>query len=158
MVDTDLIGKSGCRLLQRSGQICLGAQPAQVAQRGSLGVGSTLGAVPIGSHGPAGRSPGAPPGAGSRAGGAAGGAGGAYRNRAQGAADSERAALSHLRWLRSQADLPRFLQQAASRLTEQVGKDHRLPHAEDPLQDARSIVEAYLGLIEAEKPDQEPAR
>ena len=63
MVFADLIGKSGCRLLQRSGQICLGAQPAQVAQRGSLGVGSTLGAVPIGSHGPAGRSPGAHPGA-----------------------------------------------------------------------------------------------
>src|SRR3990172_11635227 len=92
------------------------------------------------------------------AGRAAGGAVGAYRTRAHGAADSERAALSHLRWLRSQAGLPPFLQQAASRLTEQVGVDHRLPHAEDPLQDARSIVEAYLGLIEAEKPDQEPAR
>ena len=89
---------------------------------------------------------------------AAGWAVGAYRNRAHGAADSERAALSHLRWLRSQADLPQTLQQAASRLTEQVGKDHRLSHGQDPLQDARSIVEAYLGLIEAEKPDQEPAR
>ena len=89
---------------------------------------------------------------------AAGWAVGAYRNRAHGAADSERAALSHLRWLRSQAGLPRLLQQAASRLTEQVGVDHRLPHAEDPLQDARSIVEAFLGLIEAESPDQEPAR
>jgi hypothetical protein len=89
---------------------------------------------------------------------AAGWAVGAYRNRAHGVADSERAALSHLRWLRSQAGQPRFLQQAASRLTEQVGVDHRLLHAEDPLQDARSIVEAFLGLIEAESPDQEPAR
>ena len=89
---------------------------------------------------------------------AAGWAVGAYRSRAQGAADSGGAALSHLRWLGSQADLPSVLQQAASRLTEQVGVDHRLPHAEDPLQDARSIVEALLGLIEAERPDQEPAR
>jgi hypothetical protein len=88
---------------------------------------------------------------------AAGWAVGAYRNRTQGAADSERAALSHLRWLRSQADLPRSLQQAASRLTDQVGEDHRLPHGEDPLQDARSIVEAFLGLVEAESSDQGPA-
>ena len=88
---------------------------------------------------------------------AAGWAVGAYRNRAQGAADPERAALSHLRWLRSQADLPQTLQQAASRLTDQVGEDHRLPQVEDPLQDARSIVEALLGLIEAENPDQGPA-
>jgi len=88
---------------------------------------------------------------------AAGWAVGAYRNRILGAADSERAALSHLRWLRSHADLPSSLQQAAARLTEQVGTDHQLPHVEDPLQDARSIVEAFLGLIEAESPDQEPA-
>ena len=88
---------------------------------------------------------------------AAGWAVGGYRNRAQSAADPERAALSHLRWLRSQADLPQTLQQAASRLTDQVGEDHRLPQVEDPLQDARSIVEALLGLIEAENPDQGPA-
>jgi hypothetical protein len=79
---------------------------------------------------------------------------GAYRSRTQGAADSERAALSHLRWLRSQADLPRSLQQAAARLTDQVGEDHRLPHGEDPLQDARSIVEAFLGLIESDSSGQ----
>jgi hypothetical protein len=60
----------------------------------------------------------------------------------------EGSALLHLRWLRAQPDQPHTLRQAASRLTARVRPDHRLPHEQDPLEDAREIVEAFLTLIE----------
>lgn len=79
---------------------------------------------------------------------AAGWAVDAYRRRLEPKSVWQRTALANLRWLRSAADQPLALQQAAARLTEQVREDHHLPHAEDPLQDARMIAEAFLGLLE----------
>jgi hypothetical protein len=73
---------------------------------------------------------------------AAGWAVGAYRRRQSGG--PEQAALAHLRWLRAASDQPETLRLAASRLLAQVDRDHRLPHPEDPLQDARLIIQAYL--------------
>ncbi len=54
-------------------------------------------------------------------------------------------ALDLLRWFYGDAAAPAELRLAAARLTVRVTKDSRLPHAEDPLLDARRIVETYRG-------------
>lgn len=53
-------------------------------------------------------------------------------------------ALDLLRWFHSDPSASPDLRHAAQRLTVRVREDHRLPHAEDPLSDARQIVEAFL--------------
>jgi hypothetical protein len=53
-------------------------------------------------------------------------------------------ALSHLRWLESNAEVSEDLRSAAGRLTDQVTEDHELPHSEDPIQDAELIVAELL--------------
>ena len=57
-------------------------------------------------------------------------------------------ALSQLRWLETNDEAPEQLRSAAGRLTEQVTEDHKLPHSEDPLQDARFIVAELLGAMD----------
>ncbi len=53
-------------------------------------------------------------------------------------------ALQLLRWLAKQQDLPQEVRAAARRLTRRVLPSYRLPHPEDPLQDARMLVAALL--------------
>ncbi len=53
-------------------------------------------------------------------------------------------ALELLRWLAKQRDLPEEIRAAARRLTQRVTPSYRLPHPEDPLQDARMLVTALL--------------
>ena len=54
-------------------------------------------------------------------------------------------AYEMLQWLAQQADTPDDVRAAAARLTARVSHDHTLPFPEDPLDDARMIVEALLG-------------
>jgi hypothetical protein len=55
-------------------------------------------------------------------------------------------ALTLLRWYRDLPDAPGPLRAAAGRLTVTVDEEHRLPHADDPLEDARSLVRALAGI------------
>lgn len=54
-----------------------------------------------------------------------------------------RSALSLLRWL--EATGPEELRGPAGRLLVGVDTEHRLPHDEDPLQDAQAIVNSLIG-------------
>ena len=54
-------------------------------------------------------------------------------------------AYEMLQWLAQQAETPDDVRAAAARLTTRVSLDHTLPFPEDPLDDARMIVEALLG-------------
>lgn len=54
-------------------------------------------------------------------------------------------AYDMLQWLAQQADTADAVRSAATRLTTRVSHDHTLPFPEDPLEDARMIVEALLG-------------
>lgn len=60
--------------------------------------------------------------------------------------------VSLLRWYSDFAPAPADLRLAARRLTVAVTSDHSLPHPEDPLDDARRIVEA---LLETDDPAQD---
>jgi len=59
-------------------------------------------------------------------------------------------AYEMLQWLAQQADTADAVRAAAARLTVRVSLDHTLPFPEDPLEDARMIVEALLGTNWAE--------
>ncbi len=59
-------------------------------------------------------------------------------------------AYEMLQWLAQQADTAEPIRAAAARLTTRVSLDHTLPFPEDPLEDARTIVEALLGTNWAE--------
>jgi hypothetical protein len=50
-------------------------------------------------------------------------------------------AMSLLRWYHDSTDAPDHLRRAAGRLTTRVTRDHGLPHPEDPVEDARMLVE-----------------
>jgi len=56
-----------------------------------------------------------------------------------------RGAFDLLGWLERNG--PAELRPPAARLRQQVTKDHRLPHDEDPLEDAELIVHTLLGLM-----------
>ena len=60
-------------------------------------------------------------------------------------------AYEMLQWLAQQADTEEAVRSAATRLTVRVSLDHTLPFPEDPLEDARMIVEALLGRNWTEK-------
>lgn len=49
-----------------------------------------------------------------------------------------------LRWYSRQPSVPEDLRLAADRLTTRISEDHTLPHDQDPLVDARLLVEALL--------------
>lgn len=89
---------------------------------------------------------------------AAGWAIGAYRRRAYDEPVSARAAIIHLRWLKAEPSLPGELRRAAARLTERVDDDHHLPHPQDPLGDARLIVDAFLHLLAGSATDKDTDR
>lgn len=55
-------------------------------------------------------------------------------------------ALALLRWYRDLSDAPEPLRAAAGRLAIAVNEDHRLPHPEDPLDDARNLVRALARI------------
>ncbi len=55
-------------------------------------------------------------------------------------------AYEMLQWLAQQDDTADAVRSAATRLTVRVSRDHTLPFPEDPLEDARMIVEALLGV------------
>lgn len=61
-----------------------------------------------------------------------------------GAPPRSRSALDALRRLAEIEDLPAPLLEAASRLTTRVTQVHDLPHAQDPLADARLVIAACL--------------
>ncbi len=50
-----------------------------------------------------------------------------------------------LKWYADRTEEPDNLREAAGRLTARITEDHTLPHSEDPLRDARRLVEALLG-------------
>jgi len=52
-----------------------------------------------------------------------------------------------LQWFTSQASVADALRSAAARLTIRVDTDHRLPHTEDPLIDARDVTDAILARL-----------
>lgn len=76
---------------------------------------------------------------------AAGWAVSATRNLTEGF-EIETNAYDMLRWLAQQADTPDAIRSAATRLTARVSHDHTLPFPENPLEDARMICEALLGM------------
>ncbi len=47
-------------------------------------------------------------------------------------------------WFREVDDVPDALKQSAARLTTRVTPEYTLPHDQDPLQDARTLIEALL--------------
>ncbi|MGA9533371.1 MAG: hypothetical protein WBR18_11700 [Anaerolineales bacterium] len=49
-----------------------------------------------------------------------------------------------LQWFQVQDFVPQRLKLAAARLTTQINEGHNLPHQQDPLEDARNLVEAML--------------
>jgi hypothetical protein len=51
-------------------------------------------------------------------------------------------ALTLLRWYRDFTGAPETLRRAAGRLTTHVTRDHALPHAQDPIDDAQMLIEA----------------
>lgn len=55
----------------------------------------------------------------------------------------QRSAISLLRWLQEHG--PKELNAAAGRLLVGVDEEHRLPHPEDPLEDAETIVAGMIG-------------
>jgi HEPN domain-containing protein len=52
-------------------------------------------------------------------------------------------AFDLLRWFHADPSASLELRHAAERLTVRVTEEHRLPHPEDPLSDARRIIEVY---------------
>jgi hypothetical protein len=50
-------------------------------------------------------------------------------------------ALSLLQWYAAHPATPDRLRRAAQRLTVHVTEDHALPHPDDPLEDARALIE-----------------
>ncbi|NIS83541.1 MAG: hypothetical protein GTO14_25840 [Anaerolineales bacterium] len=75
---------------------------------------------------------------------AAGWAVAAYRQRNFGI-EPHANAFRQLRWLRTLEGASQEIRDAASRLTTRVSLDHSLPHDEDPLEDARMLIQALLG-------------
>jgi hypothetical protein len=59
-------------------------------------------------------------------------------------------AYEMLQWLVQQVDTAEDVRSAATRLTARVSLDHTLPFPEDPLEDARMIIETLLGTNWAE--------
>lgn len=53
--------------------------------------------------------------------------------------------LALLRWYRDLPGAPKMLRAAAGRLTVSVDETHRLPHNEDPIDDARRLVRELAG-------------
>ena len=51
-------------------------------------------------------------------------------------------AMTLLRWYCDFAEAAEPLRRAAGRLTTHVTRDHALPHAEDPVDDARKLIDA----------------
>jgi len=51
-------------------------------------------------------------------------------------------AMVLLRWYRDFAEASDSLRRAAARLTTHVTEDHTLPHPEDPIDDARQLIDA----------------
>jgi hypothetical protein len=51
-------------------------------------------------------------------------------------------AMTLLHWYRDFGEAPADLRRAAGRLTTHVTQDHRLPQAEDPIDDAQMLIEA----------------
>jgi hypothetical protein len=49
-----------------------------------------------------------------------------------------------LQWFSERAEIPQDLRDAASRLIVRVTPEYKLPHFEDPLEDARFLVKAIL--------------
>ncbi|MGH2619684.1 MAG: hypothetical protein ACRDHG_03825 [Anaerolineales bacterium] len=60
-----------------------------------------------------------------------------------------RGAFDLLGWLEREG--PEDLRQPAARLRQQVTSDHRLPHDEDPLEDAELIVRTLLGPMNSDQ-------
>jgi hypothetical protein len=50
--------------------------------------------------------------------------------------------MTLLRWYRDLVGAPEPLRRAAGRLTTHVTHEHTLPHPEDPVEDARGLIEA----------------
>lgn len=57
-------------------------------------------------------------------------------------------AFNLLRWFQGLPDVPTELRMTAARLTTRVTPEYKLPHHEDPLDDARYIVEILLEEME----------
>lgn len=76
---------------------------------------------------------------------AAGWAVGNYRRRSS-HIDVDDDAYKHLIWLKDQTDKDRQLREAADRLCTKVREDFELPHDEDPLEDARVIIDGLQNL------------
>ena len=76
---------------------------------------------------------------------AAGWAVGNYRRRSS-HTDVDDDAYKQLIWLRDQTDEDRQLREAADRLCTKVREDFELPHNEDPLEDARLIIDGLRDL------------
>lgn len=64
------------------------------------------------------------------------------RRRARHEDTDEQNALRALMWLAHQEDTPEALAAAARRLTTRIRPDYSLPFEQDPLEDARAIVQA----------------
>lgn len=76
---------------------------------------------------------------------AAGWAASAYFRRVTGTA-APRSALSLLKWLQQAGTVDEEIRNAAMRLTEHVTPSFEQPFKEDPLEDARRIVDAFAAF------------
>jgi hypothetical protein len=61
-------------------------------------------------------------------------------------AEPHQNALDHLHWLTTFPEVTQGLKDAAGRLTTKINEDGSLPHAVDPLEDARLIIETVLAM------------
>ena len=69
-----------------------------------------------------------------------------WHKEASGLAKSHINALEQLRWLANQPDAGSRLQEAAARLITKLAPDGSLPFEQDPIEDARKIITALLGI------------
>lgn len=63
-----------------------------------------------------------------------------------GLAEPHANALQHLRWLTEYTKVGEEIQEAASRLVTRLAPDGSLPFDQDPIDDAKEIIQAVLGL------------
>ena len=66
--------------------------------------------------------------------------------------EPRRGAVECLRQLAQRAEVPLDVRQAASRLTVHVTPEHVLPHSQDPLEDARRVIEGLRKTVVHQRP------
>lgn len=78
----------------------------------------------------------------------------AYRRQVLSRDEPTLSAITMLRWLARFVGASVELQASAQRLVEHVGENHQLPHDQDPIEDAQTIISFVTHAIESRSADQ----